>query len=80
MYPNPTTDFVNIDLSLNQSSDVKISIYDIAGKLVRSQQNEMGLGTQNIRMSVSDLNVGVYFIQFIVNDEMQDIKRMVIMK
>ena len=80
MYPNPATDFINIDLSLSQSSNVKISIYDIAGKLVRSQQNEMGSGTQNLRISVGNLNAGVYFVQFIMNNEMQDIKRMVITK
>ena len=51
IYPNPTTDYINIDCSSFES----ISIYNILGK-------ELIKGTTN-RINVSYLSKGVYFIK-----------------
>ncbi len=80
VYPNPANDFVNINISMQDAATVEINIYDITGKQVYSKLNNFGLGVQNFRIETSNLSNGIYFIQFIVNHEMLDIKKLVITK
>jgi len=80
VYPNPASNYVNINLSMEQTSDVEISIYNIAGKQVYSSQNSFGAGNQKQQIETSNLSSGVYFIQFIVNHELLDITKLVITK
>lgn len=61
VYPNPANELVNVKFDLPVSSDVVLNIYDVAGKLVRSQnfgQQPAGLQTQSV--SLADLSNGVY--------------------
>lgn len=60
IYPNPTTDFVNIDLNLNESREyVIISIFNNDGKLVKAEKYEQ-ISKRNISLNVSDLPAGIY--------------------
>jgi hypothetical protein len=56
VYPNPASDFITIQLNNTEVS--KISIYNILGKEVLSQ-NEL----IDNRVDVSNLNEGIYFIK-----------------
>ena len=52
IYPNPTTEFININ-----SSDeiIAVAVYSAAGQLLISDQGN--------RIDVSELNTGIYFVQ-----------------
>ena len=71
VYPNPAFDQVNIDYSIETSSNVIIQLYDITGKLI-SEQNlgNMKNGKHTIQFSKSNLNVGsgVYFYTVQINN------------
>lgn len=58
MYPNPAKDVLTI--KLNNISSANLSIYDIQGKLIKERtiSNE-----QNLELSVSDLQSGMYFVK-----------------
>ena len=58
MYPNPATDVLTI--KLNNISSANLSIYNIQGKLIKERtiSNE-----QNLELSVSDLQSGMYFVK-----------------
>ena len=66
-YPNPFTGTADLEIGLPRESDVSIQIYDVAGRMVRSEQrSRMSAGWQ--RVSLSDrgndgkpLASGVYF-------------------
>ncbi len=58
--PNPTTDFLTIDLPENISSNFDVNIYDTKGKLVSESTSKVG---QNI--SVQNLSSGIYFLKII---------------
>jgi len=53
IYPNPTTDYINFDITEN----VNISIFDISGKLVIEQYLMEG---QNKKLFVGNLKSGIY--------------------
>ncbi|TND08366.1 MAG: PDK repeat-containing protein [Bacteroidetes bacterium] len=61
VYPNPSSDMITVKYDLPSASDVVFSIYDVTGKLVRSEnfgQQASGLQTQQV--SISELAAGVY--------------------
>lgn len=61
VYPNPASTFIAFQLSEN---NFKVQLFDITGKTVKSI-NSVG---NNLRVSTTDLNNGVYFYSIYTND------------
>ena len=62
MYPNPTAGFVTLDITLNVSDDIAVSIYDKSGKFIMEQViNKQDVSEFNsIILDVDALTSGVY--------------------
>jgi len=61
VYPNPTTDYLNIDLSaVDATGSIDVMIYDISGKLMSTTSRNYA---SKVQINVSELNVGTYFMQ-----------------
>lgn len=62
-YPNPATDKVTIQLSLDNSYEVNLSIFDLMGRKVIDLSNEeiITTGTHNYIWNTSDVEPGIYF-------------------
>ncbi|BAO75992.1 hypothetical protein WPG_1762 [Winogradskyella sp. PG-2] len=56
IFPNPVSSVLNV--SNNSLQDLKISIYDITGKLIKSKESN----SQNIELDVRQNRTGVYFV------------------
>ncbi len=69
IYPNPTTDLLNFDITGNILLD-KVEIYDTIGKRVLSSQ------INNNSVDVSELTAGVYFVK-IYSGENQTTKKII---
>jgi len=63
VYPNPTTDFIQVELPLENASNTTINIIDINGKIVKSS-----VVSGQTKIDVSTLISGKYFV-FINNKE-----------
>lgn len=60
VYPNPSKDILNIKNPSTAISNVYISIHDILGKLVKSENN---IAIEpNVSLNISDLQNGLYFL------------------
>ena len=68
VYPNPTSQFVNLDIPADYNL-LDISMYDVTGKLLRTQANASGLVT----FDVKDLATGTYYLQ-VLNPKNKDLK------
>ena len=62
-YPNPVSDQVSLDLKLQQSEDIVISVYDLGGRQLLSQNERLSPGTHKINMNTSGLQNGIYLIR-----------------
>lgn len=62
VYPNPTTDIVNVKLDLNQSQGAQLQVRDITGKTLLTKSI---LGNNIASVDVSTLSAGVYFLEVI---------------
>ena len=80
VYPNPTSDIVNISFDLLQSNQVSVQILDITGKLVKeTESRQFNTGANKIELGTSELPQGMYFVQ-ILTPESTLSTRLVIVK
>ncbi len=62
IYPNPTSDYINVSLNLNASSDVAMKLIDMNGKVVMTK-NVVNLQSSNQQLNVQSLPAGFYNLQ-----------------
>jgi len=78
VYPNPATNQVKIDLSLEYfNSQVNLNIVDLNGRVVHTQLLETVQQKQLIYLNVESLPTGVYMIN-IISDQQQLTKKLTI--
>jgi len=67
-YPNPFNPATNIKFSLSKSGKVELSVYNIAGQLVRRLvDKEMSAGFHSVKFEADNLNSGMYFYKLKAN-------------
>ncbi|MGB1217156.1 MAG: T9SS type A sorting domain-containing protein, partial [Saprospiraceae bacterium] len=67
--PNPSHDFVNLSMSITETTDVNIIITDILGQQIQTQAHTLGTGRENIRLEMQDFPTGIYMISLQANGE-----------
>jgi hypothetical protein len=61
-YPNPFNPSTNITFSLKKSSDIKLLLYDVSGKLLRVlQEGFFRTGEYGIKVNLQEFGTGIYF-------------------
>lgn len=79
-YPNPFNPATKINFELPQPSNVKLSIYDVTGKLASELVNEQrAAGYYTVEFNGSNLASGMYFYR-IQAGEFSAVKKMVLVK
>ncbi len=79
-YPNPFNPTTVITYGLPKSGNVKMVVYDILGREVRTLVNEFKkAGAYNINFDASSLSSGVYFYK-IVSGDFSETKKMLLVK
>lgn len=63
LYPNPAKEYVEVVLDGNILDINSIEIFDVYGKLIRTETAQDLSTSQRIRISVSGLTSGVYFVR-----------------
>ena len=78
-HPNPAVESTKIPFNLDQASDVRFEVYDLAGKLVKTiNEGQVAAGNQFIQMDVNDLDTGIYTYTMIVDGKFTSTKKMVV--
>lgn len=69
-YPNPTSDFLNIDLTLSYDADVTIDVFNLTGSIVKSaDMGRMSKSTSTTSLNLNDLNTGLYFVKIAAGNQ-----------
>jgi Secretion system C-terminal sorting domain len=78
--PNPVygSGIVTIRLSAEKRKTVDISVYNVSGKMVLRQQNQLNAGVNSISIKNMNLQSGIYTIQVVAEDEILSSKLSVI--
>lgn len=78
IFPNPASDYVKVGVTLESTTNVAISIRDISGKLVKTQ-NYKGLNqdVEEVQISLNGLKTGNYLITVQIGNEVQSGKLLI---
>lgn len=78
VYPNPSSDLVNIGFDLKSDQRVKVSIYTADGKLVKTLLNQsLSVGPQAISWSIGSNSKGGYIVQMEIKNALY-LKRLIV--
>jgi len=63
VFPNPTIDAAQINVTVPKGEQLTLELFDNTGKLLRSQQQQVGAGVQTLELDVNGLAAGLYFVK-----------------
>lgn len=79
-YPNPFNPVTTIQFALVEPADVKLSIYDINGRLITTVlQNRLNQGSHSVQFNASALASGTYIYELRANNQVVS-KKMTLIK
>lgn len=69
--PNPAINQVKIQYAIQDNNNVKVAIFDLTGKVVyeMTESNVAANTTNNVRVDVSQLPAGNYYVSLVANGE-----------
>jgi subtilisin-like proprotein convertase family protein len=80
-YPNPFNSSTRISFTLRRKSDVRIILYDVLGREVKSLVNgKLNEGRFDIYLNANDLASGVYFYTMYIDGNFFNTKKMILIK
>ena len=69
-HPNPFNPVTNIDYSVNTSTNVKIAIYDVMGRVVDVIENDFKVnGEYSVSWNAMNKSSGIYYISIQTDNE-----------
>lgn len=68
LYPNPSSDIVNLSFFMENESRVQVEVIDMLGKAVYSTTFAGSQGFNKTEFGISDLTNGIYFVRLIQNE------------
>ena len=78
IYPNPTSELLNVNFTLSEPSDIEFSIVDVIGKVLISAPNKsFASGINTYQFDLKVLESGVYFLR-LESGRNQSTKRFII--
>ena len=66
-YPNPTTENITVNYSLEESAKIQYVIYDLTGKKVQTESATRFPGSQQQSIDVNSLQAGTYLLSLNLN-------------
>jgi hypothetical protein len=64
IYPNPTSDLINIELSNIMHSDIELELFDITGRKIIARKS---IKSQKHVMDISKLSSGIYLLNVLTD-------------
>jgi hypothetical protein len=70
VYPNPSSDVVNIELNTPTTQNTIIKLMDMSGRIVKQIQTVSHEGNNQYQLSVKELANGLYTYQILNNQQL----------
>ncbi|WP_298393877.1 T9SS type A sorting domain-containing protein [Flavobacterium sp.] len=75
LYPNPTSQFVNIALNTTAETIENVIIYDVLGKIIKEVNS---VAKNNAKVDTSGLSKGIYLVEITTENGLKQNKKLVI--
>ena len=70
VYPNPTSDVINIDFYATDNQSTMVKVYDLTGRLMKQVSRQSTKGNNSIDVNLGEFANGVYTIQVYENNSL----------
>jgi len=81
LYPNPFNASLTVEVSLPQSSELKLAVFNTLGQQVLSLENEsLSSGYHSFTFDGSQLASGVYFVKAFIPGKTYELRKVVLVK
>jgi len=77
VYPNPSSDMVNVEFNSENAAQYRMQLVDMAGRVVFSQNGESMTGINKFVLNLGEMAAGVYLLQT-ENGGMNEVTRLII--
>ena len=77
VYPNPATDFVNVEFSLQEAENVTFQLMDLTGKVLKNADLEGIAGTNQFKFDIHGVSKGLYLME-IVTDNGKSVRKITV--
>lgn len=79
--PNPASNIVNLQYSVKTQSNIKIGIYDLAGKMIKDIRNEKNVteGFYDFPVDLTNVSSGLYAI-ILESDDGKVVKKLSVLQ
>ena len=79
VYPNPTSDLVNVQLTMNneQLDGVEIQLFDVYGRLLNIVETGRAPSSQTTQIDLSRYAKGVYFVKAVSEGKVIAVRKVV---
>ena len=77
VYPNPSSNLLNVSFTLENSSNVKVQLLDLSGKLLQELNSKSSVGENTLSMNLEGIDNGIYFVR-LLTDNGTETKKIVI--
>jgi hypothetical protein len=71
IFPNPSSDIVNININANQSGDIQIKVINILGQTIFNVTNPSSNGLYKQQITKDILGSGIFFVSVKINGQEQ---------
>ena len=80
LYPNPTSQYINVSVQNETAQTGDICFTNIAGKVVKNLQMDINKGSNKFNFDISDLREGMYFLTLKIKGNKNITERLVILR
>ena len=63
LYPNPTANEFNIDVTTSEERAVVVEVYDVLGNVVKHELHQLVSGTSTMKTNIENNQNGIYFVR-----------------
>ena len=62
IFPNPASELLNIDFTIEEDRNINLLIYDLHGRIVQEKSVSVRAGFNSVKLKVAALSSGIYFL------------------
>lgn len=78
VYPNPASDFIDIDYQVSGNQDLRLSFYNVLGEQVK--EYALARDQRTMRISLRDFSSGMYLYQLFIDGRSVATKKIIVRK
>ena len=85
-FPNPFNPSTSIPLSLAADSDIRVSVYDVRGSLIKNihsgflHSGHYVFSWDGTNVNNSDMSAGIYFCKLLIAEDTKSVRKMILLK